>query len=115
MFFLGLKAQRDLPAYLAHADVGLIPFVVTPLTQAMSHLKVFEYLAMGVPVVATPSVELTNLPHVHLAGDAEGFVAAVGRVADEPVDRGVLAAFTHANTWEARVDTLLAAVFPQGE
>jgi polysaccharide pyruvyl transferase CsaB len=115
MFFLGLKAQRDLPAYLAHADVGLIPFVVTPLTQAMSHLTVFEYLAMGLPVVATPSVELTNLPHVHLADDAEVFVAAVGRVAAEPVDREALAAFTHANTWEARVDTLLAAVFPQDE
>jgi len=113
MFFLGLKAHRDLPAYLAHADVALIPFVVTRLTQAVSPLKVFEYLAMGVPVVATRLVELTNLPHVHLADDAEGFVAAVGRAAEEPVDRAAIAAFTRANTWEARVDTLLAAVFAE--
>jgi glycosyltransferase involved in cell wall biosynthesis len=114
MFFLGLKAQRDLPGYLAHADVGLIPFQRTPLTQAMSHLKVFEYLAMRVPVVATPSVELQNLPHVHLAEDADAFVAAVGRVVGEPVDQGVLAAFTRANTWQDRIDTLLAAAFADG-
>jgi polysaccharide pyruvyl transferase CsaB len=112
MFFLGLKAHRELPRYLAHADVALIPFAMTRLTEAMSHLKVFEYVAMGVPVVATPSVELTDLPYVHLAGDAEEFVAAVGRAAEDPVDQAVTTAFTGANTWQARVDTLLATVFP---
>jgi glycosyltransferase involved in cell wall biosynthesis len=112
VFFLGLKAHRELPAYLAHADVGLVPFLATRLTQAMSHLKVFEYLTMGVRVVATPSVELTNLPYVHLAQDADGFVAAVGRAADEVVDPAVIAAFARPNTWERRVDALLATAFP---
>jgi glycosyltransferase involved in cell wall biosynthesis len=113
MYFLGLKAHRQIPGYLAHADVALIPFVVTRLTQAMSHLKVFEYLAMGVPVVATPSVELTNLPHVHLADTAATFVDAVGRAAEAPIDAAAISAFRRGNTWEARVDTLLAAVFPE--
>lgn len=112
MRFLGLKAQRELPAYLAHADVALIPFVVSRLTQAVSPLKVFEYLAMGVPTVSTPLVELEGMPHVHLAATPAAFAAAVGRAAAEPVDEGVLAAFARANGWEARVDALLAAAWP---
>jgi glycosyltransferase involved in cell wall biosynthesis len=108
--FLGLKAQTELPAYLAHADVALIPFEVSPLTQAVSPLKVFEYLAMGVPVVSTPLVELTGMPHVHLADGPAAFAAAVGRAAAEPRDEAKLAAFARANGWEARVDALLAAL-----
>ena len=112
MFFLGLKAHRDVPGYLAHADVGLMPFVATGLTQAMRHLQASEYLAMGVPVVATSSVKVANLPHVYVAGDAEAFVSAVGRAAaEERVDQSVIAACLHANSWEVRTDTLLAAVF----
>ena len=112
MRFLGLKAQAALPAYLAHADVALIPFVVSRLTQAVSPLKVFEYLAMGVPVVSTPLVELRGMPHVHLAEGPAAFAAAVGRAAAEPRDEAALSAFARANGWEARVDGLLAALDP---
>ena len=89
-----------------------MPFVATRLTQAMRHLQASEYLAMGVPVVAMSSVEVANLPHVHVAGEAEAFVAAVGRAAaEERVDQSVIVALLHANSWEVRADTLLAAVF----
>ncbi|MGH8925030.1 MAG: glycosyltransferase, partial [Acidimicrobiia bacterium] len=52
VYLLGLKPQTDLAAYLAHTEVALIPFTVNETTHAVSPLKVFEYLAMGVPVAA---------------------------------------------------------------
>jgi glycosyltransferase involved in cell wall biosynthesis len=113
MHFLGLKAQAALPAYLAHADVALIPFAVSRLTQAVSPLKVFEYLAMGVPVAATGLVELAGLPHVHVGDTPAAFTAAVRAAAATPVDRAALAAFSRANGWEARVEALLEAAFGQ--
>ena len=49
VFFLGLKAQFELPAYVRRFDVGLLPFIVSDMTHAVSPLKVYEYLASGVP------------------------------------------------------------------
>jgi glycosyltransferase involved in cell wall biosynthesis len=50
--FLGLKAQAELPAYLAQAEVAIIPWKANAVTHATSPLKVYEYLAMRRPVVA---------------------------------------------------------------
>jgi glycosyltransferase involved in cell wall biosynthesis len=62
--FLGLKPQGSLPDYLARFDVGLLPFVVSPMTHAVSPLKVFEYLACGVPVAAPPLRAVVGIPGV---------------------------------------------------
>jgi glycosyltransferase involved in cell wall biosynthesis len=106
LHFLGLKAQRDLPPYLANADVALITFKPSELTQAVSPLKVFEYLAMKLPVVSTPLTELESLPYVTLA-DGDGFVEAVGRVSSTKVDDAVIEEFLRDHSWPARVDQIV--------
>ena len=50
---MGLQAYDDLPAWLAHADVALLPLQDNAYTQHMFPMKFFEYLAAGCPVVAT--------------------------------------------------------------
>ncbi|MBO9542043.1 glycosyltransferase [bacterium] len=110
MSLLGLKRQQDLPAYLAHADVTLIPFKLSPLTQAVSPLKVFEYLAMGKPVVSTNMRELHGLPHVHLADSHEAFVEAVQAALDAPVDLAAIDRFIALNSWRQRIDTIQEAL-----
>ncbi|MGC4115287.1 MAG: glycosyltransferase [Myxococcales bacterium] len=104
--FLGLRPQADVPAYLAHADVCLVPFKVDRLTRAVSPLKVFEYLAMGKPVVSADLPEVHDLPYVTLAHSAEQFVDAVGRAqVIRPVEED-LAKFVAENGWKARVRQL---------
>ena len=47
--------HRDLvPAYLQHADVLVVPHLVTPFTDSLDPIKLYEYRAVGRPVVATP-------------------------------------------------------------
>jgi hypothetical protein len=75
VFFLGLKPQRALPQYLAFSDVGLVPFVVSETTHAVSPLKVFEYLAMEVPVAAPPLDPLVGLDGVYVDRDLPTAVA----------------------------------------
>lgn len=102
--FLGLKPQHRLPAYLAHTDVALIPFVVSPTTHAVSPLKVFEYLAMGVPVASTPLDPLADLDGVHTDGDLERAVeAALAAPRPDPEKARAL------HGWDRRLDALLAA------
>lgn len=106
LFFLGLKAQRDLPAYLAHANVAIIPWKVNSITQATSPLKVYEYLAMRLPVVAPDLAPLRDVPGVYLAQDAPEFVGLVERARQEIFPESSVARFIDENNWRRRVDVL---------
>jgi starch synthase len=75
MLFTGAIAHADLPRYLAAADIGVAPFdpVRHPPLQLgfyWSPLKVFEYMACGLPVVAPRLSRLTRL----IAHDVEGLL-----------------------------------------
>jgi glycosyltransferase involved in cell wall biosynthesis len=100
---LGLKAQGSLPAYLARTDVGLIPFVVSKTTHAVSPLKAFEYLAMGVPVAGPPLEPLDGLDGVHTNTN---LVEAVRRALASPRPNRQESLARHG--WGARLGRLLA-------
>jgi glycosyltransferase involved in cell wall biosynthesis len=78
---LGARAWAELPPYLAALDVGLIPYVLSAYTATVYPTKLFEYLAMGCPVVSAdlPEVRRLELPPyaVRIATDHSGFVEAV--------------------------------------
>lgn len=96
--FLGLKPQIDLPGYVQHFDVGLIPFKVSPTTHAVSPLKVFEYLASGVPVAAPPLRPLAGLDGVYADYDLVPMVEKA--LAGPRPDRQ---AHLDAHSWSQRV------------
>jgi len=102
--FLGLKAQGDLPAYLSRLDVGLVPFKVTPTTHAVSPLKVFEYLACGVPVAAPPLRAIEGVDGVVLDNDLVAAVA-VARSGPRPDPEAAL----RNHSWGARLKDLFGA------
>jgi hypothetical protein len=98
VFFLGLKAQADLPGYVQRFDVGLVPFNVNDTTHAVSPLKAYEYLASGVPIAAPPLRALEGLDGVH--ADDDLVVAVAHALSADPPDRA-LALKEHS--WEDRV------------
>jgi glycosyltransferase involved in cell wall biosynthesis len=75
---LGAKPYQDLPDYLAAMDVGLIPFKQDRVTYHADPIKAYEYLAAGLPVVATEMPALQRLSHVvRLANAPESFEAHI--------------------------------------
>jgi hypothetical protein len=56
--FRGPVAYQKLAACSAHFDVGIIPFEMNELTRAVHPIKALEYLALGLPVVASPLPDL---------------------------------------------------------
>ncbi|HSJ72593.1 MAG TPA: glycosyltransferase [Acidimicrobiia bacterium] len=103
--FLGLKAQGDLAAYLRHFDVGLVPFTITDVTHAVSPLKVYEYLACGVPVAAPPLRALEGVVGVSTDSD---LTVAVREALQRPRPdaNGALA----AHSWGARLAVMMGAI-----
>ncbi len=104
VLFLGLKPQADLPAYLREFDAGLVPFLVTPVTHAVSPLKVYEYLACGVPVAAPPLRSLEGLEGVAIDAD---LVVAVREALEAQRPFGDDALRMHS--WSARLDAMMRA------
>ncbi len=51
---LGAKDRRLVPAYLQHSDVLLVPHIVDTFTDSLDPIKLYEYRAVGRPVVSTP-------------------------------------------------------------
>jgi glycosyltransferase involved in cell wall biosynthesis len=50
----------DLKYYLSGFDAGIVPFVVNEKTHPVSPLKLFEYMAIGLMVFATPTRTLSR-------------------------------------------------------
>jgi UDP-galactopyranose mutase len=79
--WLGAKAYRDLPAYMAGWDVAMLPFAHNDSTRFISPTKTPEYLAAGKPVVSTSITDVVR-PYaveklVRIADTPEEFVRAV--------------------------------------
>ncbi len=104
--FLGLRPHAEIPAYVAHADVCLIPFRLDRMIRSVSPLKVYEYLAMGKPVVGSAMPELHDLPYVTLARSEAEFVSGVQRAMELEVREEDIAKFVAENGWKARVKQL---------
>lgn len=74
---VGRKSYDDLPGWCKGFDVAVLPFAINELTLAANPLKLREYLAAGLPVVATPIPEVERL----------GELVRLGRDAAETVTR----------------------------
>ena len=53
VLFTGHVSYRDIPKYLGSADVGILPFPNIEWWAVSSPIKLMEYLAIGLPVIAT--------------------------------------------------------------
>jgi glycosyltransferase involved in cell wall biosynthesis len=109
---LGGRAYEQLPAVMRGADVGLIPYRRSQLTDSIFPMKVFEYLAAGLPVVSTPLPALLDVEDVVTAPDADGFRAAVEAAlrGDTPTRRQERSRGASSHSWEARLNEIAAAI-----
>ncbi len=104
---LGKVKHHLLPAYTANWDVGIVPFQRGTLSAGADPIKVYEYLHLGLPVVATGVPHVGDYPGVRAVGADEDFVAALEAAAHEPFPRDEARRFVASSTWLERGRTLL--------
>lgn len=98
--------HSQLPSILAAFDACIIPFLVNDITNAVSPVKLFEYMSAGKPIVTTRLQECMKYPGVSIAGDYADFRRLLKQAMERP-DRGAplrgSIATARDNTWEKRV------------
>lgn len=106
---LGPKFYNVLNPYVSNFDVGIIPFELRDMTQSSNPIKMYEYLACGIPVVSTPLKECTDLaPYVRSGTTADEFVAAIEEaLANREQEKDMYRKIAHDNSWTARVKQII--------
>jgi glycosyltransferase involved in cell wall biosynthesis len=112
LHLLGARAYAELPGVLRGADAGLIPYARNELTASIFPMKVYEYLAAGLPVVSTPLPALEGAAGVTVADGVQQTVAALERelAGDSPSQRLARSEAARAHSWEARLAEIAAAL-----
>lgn len=84
---LGPRPYADVPAYLQHADIVIMPHLVTPFTDSLDPIKAYECLAVRTPTVATPVAGFRGLDRYMTIAAREFFVDAVDVILRTPPAR----------------------------
>jgi glycosyltransferase involved in cell wall biosynthesis len=109
---LGPRSYEELPSVLRAADAGLIPYARNELTDSIFPMKVYEYLAAGLPVVATPLPALSQIADVATAPDAHGIATLLDEslAHDTPERRAERSRAAQGHSWERRIEEIAAAI-----
>jgi glycosyltransferase involved in cell wall biosynthesis len=112
--YLGRRSYEDVPAYLQHSDFAIMPLAAVAANEGRSPMKIFEFGASGLPVIASTSAELRRraLPFVHLAESADEFSTLCRQVAGQErnVSSDVARHSAGAHAWRGKAQRLLEFV-----
>ncbi len=101
IYLLGEKPYSVLPNYLHQFDVCIIPFVLNDLIKATHPVKIFEYLAAGIPIVSTKLPEILNLNKLVHFATATNFSSQINiALADKNIKEKQ--EYAKINTWQNR-------------
>lgn len=88
-------------------SVGIIPFRMGPLADGVDPIKVYEYLAFGLPVVSFRMPQIEGYPGVQTVETNEAFAVALDVACNSVVDSEAVRDFLSRNTWRVRIRELL--------
>jgi len=105
----GPLPYTTLPQLLRRCAVGLVPFRIDGITQFVNPIKLFEYCAAGLQVVAsnTDATRELNCPaYLYEAGRiTEAFSRAANEWSDRAIDRN--RSYARQNSWARRFECIL--------
>lgn len=114
IFLLGEKPYTEIPKYLSHFDVCLIPFRQSNLTHATNPVKMYEYLSAGKPIVATRLNELSLFSdYICLAETKQEWLNAIHSKLLEEKTPELLEkrfSFAKANSWKEKAQLIRSEV-----
>jgi glycosyltransferase involved in cell wall biosynthesis len=114
--WLGARPYGQLPRYLHHFDLALIPYDTQGAHRFLYPVKALEYLAGGKPVLSTPLPDMVRFlgDYVLLGETPAQWVAQAERLREDPetVRTATLKGreYAFSRSWDQMVDEMLATL-----
>lgn len=110
--FTGPVPYDRLPQFMRAFDVCMTPHRMTPFTESLNPIKLWEYLAGGKPIVSTDVAGFRDFPQfVRIARTEDEFLNALQEARGEAPEMGeARRAEARKHSWDARVDQILDVV-----
>jgi GT2 family glycosyltransferase len=117
-FFGNFKHVDTLPHQklmerLVEFEICIIPFIKSKITDAVSPVKLFEYMAAGKPIITAGLLEAKNYDNVFSSETHEEFIENLDkaiRLKDDDNFKQEVYKMAHLNTWDARIETLIKRI-----
>ena len=109
---VGPLPYNSLPSIMGNCQAGIVPFRRCKLVEGVSPIKVYEYLAAGLPTVSVywRELELQRLP-IFLARTPEEFLSHLDRALAAPhTERARLQRAVESCSWDNRLKAILKTV-----
>ncbi len=103
------KKYYELPYYAKHFDVCTLPFVLNEITYSTNPIKIFEYMAMGKPIVSTDLKECRKYKSVNIGHTKEEFLNLIDKQLENNDQnyKNILKKEAKENTWEEKAKTIV--------
>jgi hypothetical protein len=110
VYYLGKKDYDELPLYGYNSDLFIIPFVINSITKATSPVKIFEYMAMGKPIITTALPECKKYESVLYSKNHDEFIKNLSKASKLENDKKYLSTLdkeARENTWESKAKNII--------
>ncbi len=110
---IGFQEYSALSHLVSSFTIGIIPFLNNEITAVINPLKLYEYCAAGIPIVAMKTPELNHYNNIiYLAETHDEFLCCIEKALMENDEgkRNHRIEVAKKNTWRQRVDTLLQII-----
>jgi glycosyltransferase involved in cell wall biosynthesis len=113
IFMLGKRSYDEVPAYIRLFDVCMMPFKKGEIADHTDPVKIYEYFALGKPVVSTDFPASRKLKSMlYLADNYNDFSFKIENALEEK-DEALIRlrmAFANKNTWGNRAEKMLKVI-----
>lgn len=110
--FLGTREYKVLKNYADKFNVCTVPFLINDITKATSPLKIFEYMALGKPIVTTAMDECKKYKSIFIANNNEEFIELIDKAIKLNKKENleyfkILKEEAMQNTWDTKARTII--------
>ena len=113
--YLGKKPYEVLPGYIRCFDIGIIPFLDNRIARGADPVKIYEYMAAGIPIVSRnlPFVNDMSPPLIYSYNNENECVMALSNALEDEKkfrqdNSRKRSEFISGHTWENRMNRLVS-------
>lgn len=111
LYFMGPRDYTDIPYYLYYSDAALIPFKINDFTNSITPVKLYEYMSVGLNVIATGFKELRHMDSpVFIGENYDDFCDKILLAIDNDENKALNINYANESTWKKRFEKVLKYV-----